>query len=74
MNFERFQQIISEEFNMDLSKIHGDIEFRNMESWSSLHALLFIARINDEEGVMLTSSDLTNCKTLREIHELIVRR
>lgn len=74
MNFERFQQIISEEFNMDLSKVHGDIEFRNMESWSSLHALLFIARINDEEGVMLTSSDLTNCKTLREIHELIVRR
>ena len=71
MNFERFKEIISEEFNLPVMDVDGEIEFRNMETWSSLHALLFIARINEEEGVMLSSSDLAGCKILKDIHELI---
>jgi len=45
-----------------------------MEAWSSLHALLFIARINEEEGVMLSSSDLAGCKHLEDIYQLIVSK
>ena len=52
----------------------GWIEFRNMEAWSSLHALLFIARINEEEGVMLSSSDLAGCKHLEDIYQLILSK
>lgn len=74
MNFDRFKEIISEEFNLPIKEVKGEIEFRNMESWSSLHALLFIARINEEEGVMLSSTDLAGCKHLEEIYKLIVSK
>lgn len=71
MQFERFKEIISEEFNMPLEKVQGSIVFRDMEAWSSLHALLFIAKVNEEVGVMISSSDLSQCKTLTDIHEFI---
>ncbi len=74
MNFDRFKVIISEEFNLPVKDVKGEIEFRNMEAWSSLHALLFIARINEEEGVMLTSSDLALCTYLEDIYKLIVSK
>ena len=74
MNFDRFKEIISEEFDLSISEVSGDIEFRNMEAWSSLHALLFIARINEEEGVMLSSSDLAGCKHLEDIYPLILSK
>ena len=74
MQFERFKEIISEEFNIPLEKVHGGIVFRDMEAWSSLHALLFIAKINEEAGVMISSSDLSQCKTLTDIHEFISNR
>jgi acyl carrier protein len=74
MNFERFKEIISEEFNISSTEVVGEIEFRNMEAWSSLHALLFIARINEETEVMLSSADLATCKYLNDIYELIGRK
>lgn len=74
MQFERFKEIISEEFNMPLDKIHGDIIFRELDAWTSLHALLFIARINEESGVMISSNDLSKCEVLNDIYKLISQK
>lgn len=73
MQFDRFKEIISEEFDLPIEKVNGDIVFRDLDSWSSLHALLFIAKINDEVGVMISSSDLAKCKVLKDIHQLILQ-
>lgn len=71
MQFERFKEIISEEFNIPLDKIHGDIIFRELDAWTSLHALLFIAKINEELGIMISSNDLSKCQVLNDIFKLI---
>jgi len=50
------------------------MEFRKINTWSSLNALLFIARINEESEVLISAADLASCKTLGDIHALIVNR
>lgn len=74
MQFERFKEIISEEFDLPLKNVNGDIIFREMDTWSSLHALLFIAKINEEIGVMISSSDLAKCHVLDDIYQLIIQK
>ncbi len=74
MQFERFKEIVSEEFNLPLDTIQGQIIFRDMDAWSSLHALLFIAKINEEVGVMISSSDLAKCNVLDDIFQLIIQK
>lgn len=71
MQFDRFKEIISEEFNISLDKVHGKIIFRELDAWTSLHALLFIAKINEESGVMISSNDLSKCEVLDDIFQLI---
>lgn len=73
MHIERFKEIVSEEFNLPLEKVNGKIVFREMDAWSSLHALLFIARINEEVGVMISSADLAKCTVLDDIYLLITQ-
>jgi acyl carrier protein len=48
-----------------------EMEFRSFRLWSSLNALYLIVRIGEETGVIIKSSELANCKTFRDILNLI---
>lgn len=51
-----------------------DINYRDLESWSSMYALIIIAYVDLEFDVTLTGDDLRNCNTVKELYTLIKSR
>lgn len=66
-----FLQIIAEELEIDSEELNLETEFRSIPNWSSLNALLVVSRINDETDVLISTSDLANCKTLKDIFQRV---
>ena len=75
MNIENFLQKISEQFEMtDTSLIKPETEFKQLEEWSSMHALLIIALIDAEYNVPFSGEDLQNCNTISDIYNTVQSR
>ncbi len=66
-----FLDFTAEELLVDRGEVSADMPFREIRTWSSLNALVFISRISDEMNVLVSSSDLARCTTLKDIYELI---
>jgi acyl carrier protein len=74
------------EINDFIKKIENEIEeikpgslkagtnYREIEGWSSMHALIIIALMDTEYGVTVTGSDLRNCQTVNDLFELVKSR
>jgi acyl carrier protein len=69
-----FLKFTANELMVALDAINFETEFRLISSWSSLNALIYISRINEESDVFISSSDLAKLKTIGEIHDLIQSR
>lgn len=73
MDLNAFMEFATEELLLKSDEIHAQSEFRELRTWSSLNALVLISRIHDETGILISSSQLANCKTITDIHQLIVQ-
>lgn len=62
------------ELLLSSSQVDATTPFRNLQSWSSLNALIFISRINEETGVLISSEDLAQLKTFGDVYQLIISR
>lgn len=71
---EDFLNFTAEELMVAKESIELETNFRDISSWSSLSALLYISRINEETTVSLSSTDLASAKTLNDIYLIIVAR
>lgn len=71
---DHFIQFTATELQVAPSQISVNTEFRNIITWSSLNALLFISRVNEETNVLISAADLAGCKTIGDIHQLIIHR
>ncbi|MDQ3112044.1 MAG: acyl carrier protein [Bacteroidota bacterium] len=75
-----------EDISVFIKKIEGEIEgltpgallpdsnFRELPEWSSMHALIIIALAETDYDVSITGQDLRECKTVRDLHNLISSR
>ncbi len=70
-NFLRFTSI---ELMIPIEKIFFEKEFRQISTWSSLNALIYISRINEETNVLISANDLVESKTIEDIYLLILKR
>lgn len=68
INFTAIELMVPEE------SISLETSFRDISSWSSLTALLYISRINDETDVLISSTDLASAKTLNDIYQIVISR
>ena len=67
-NFEaQFDEVESNTLSMDT-------EFKNIEEWSSLNALLLIAMADSEYGITLTGGDIRNSKTVQDLYNIILNK
>lgn len=66
--------ILYAEDELRVKPLNADTEFRKISTWSSLNALIFISGINERTDVLISSADLAACKTLGDIHRLILNR
>ena len=73
MEIEVFLGKIKAEFNedYDTGDLGLDDNIKNMEWWSSMHALVIIALIDTEYDVMLEPSQMKSANTVRELFAVV---
>jgi acyl carrier protein len=71
---ETFLDFTSSELSISKNSISLETRFRDIPSWSSLNALIYISRINEETNVLITSGDLSEIVNLGDIYKLIKER
>lgn len=75
MQLNDFIQSISTEFeDVPPGTITGDTEFRKLEGWSSMMALIVIAKIDSDYGISITAEELANCSTINDLFATIQRK
>ena len=73
MEIEVFLGKIKAEFNedYDTGDLGLDDNIKNMEWWSSMHALVIIALIDTEYDVMLEPYQMKSANTVRDLFTLV---
>ena len=51
--------------------ITPDTDFRTVETWSSMYALIIVAMFETDFKVTLTGEQLKNCNTVRDLYKLV---
>ncbi len=69
--FEKFLEQFEES---DLSQITIDSEFRSIEEWSSMMALVIIAMVDEEFGITITGDDIRKSVTIRDVYNVVAAR
>ncbi|MEN9303725.1 MAG: hypothetical protein RL264_2154 [Bacteroidota bacterium] len=72
MDLAEFLEVLREEFDEIPSElITENIDFRSLEGWSSMHALILIALVDNHFGVLLAGEDLKSVSTVAELYNLV---
>ncbi|OWY22113.1 acyl carrier protein [Sphingobacteriales bacterium UPWRP_1] len=75
MEKDIFLQQIRDQFEeTDSALITFDTFFKQLEEWSSMHALLLIALIDAEYNVPVTGEDLQKCLTVEDLYNTVKSR
>ena len=72
MELEDFTQKFADCFHQtDPATIQPATEFRKLEEWGSMMALIVIAMIDADFGKTITSEDLKNAVTVSSLFEIV---
>lgn len=75
MNLADFIKNIEAEFDeLEPGTLKKDTSFRDLDEWSSMHALIIIALIDTEYDVILTGEDLASISTVGELYDIVYSR
>jgi acyl carrier protein len=72
MSIQEFIEAIENEFDeLEKGTLTPSFSIRNMDGWSSMHALLLIALVDNHYELLLTGEDLRSIQTVQELYDLI---
>ena len=72
MELQDFINKFADCFNQtSASSFKPDTEFRKLEEWGSMMALIIIAMIDADFGKTITSDDLKNAGTIASLFEIV---
>lgn len=72
MKLDEFTRLIENEFDdIASNSLTGDTAFEDIEGWDSMHALILIARIEEEYGVTVTAQQLKEAKSITDLFETV---
>jgi acyl carrier protein len=72
MNIQLLIDQIESEFEEVVpGTIKPDSSFRELPGWSSMHALILIALIDNEYDILLTGAELKNLQTVQDLFDII---
>lgn len=74
MNIADFVAHVAEEFESESQPIEATTEFRSLDMWSSMQALIVIARVNEEYEVLLSEDDLQKSQTFADLFKIVLER
>jgi len=71
---ELIDKIETEFDNIEPGTLKEDTSFRNLNEWSSMHALILIALVDTEYNVTLNGEDLRQISTVTDLYQLVKSR
>ena len=72
MNIKTFIDQLSVELEIEKPEsLSPDTSFREMDDWSSMHALILIAFVDAEYNVTLTGDDLRRAPTVQDLYDIV---
>lgn len=75
MDIKDFIAAFAELFDeTDISEIHADTDYQELEEWSSLTAMSIIALAKTNYGKTLTGREIRSCNTVEELFNLITSK
>ena len=75
MDILEFSAKLESEFeDLEKGSVRPDTEFRNLPSWSSMHALIIIAFIDLNFDIILNSTELKEAKTISDLYYLATKK
>ena len=67
-------QIELEFDEIEKGSLTPDSSIREVEGWSSMHALILIALVDNHYGILLTGEELKRIITVKDLHDVILNR
>jgi acyl carrier protein len=65
---KNFLSLFAEQFEeTDTALISAKTKFRDLEEWTSMHALLVLAMIDESYEIVLPADELETCETIEDI-------
>jgi acyl carrier protein len=75
MNLNDFISNFSNCFNRTpATDIKAETEFKKIDEWSSILALIVIAMVDSDYQKVLTADDIRNATTVQDIYELLIKK
>ncbi len=75
MTIEEFIELLYEEFeDLEPGVLIPDTNFRDLDEWSSMHALILIAIVDTNFDLVLDGEDLSRVETIQELYDLIEQK
>ncbi len=74
MKIENLILKLEEGFDDLTVKLQPDTDFKQLDEWSSLHALIIIALVDTEYNITLDGNDLRSLNTVQNLFDLIVEK
>jgi acyl carrier protein len=75
INVEEFTRLLEQEFDdMEPNSLTPDTSYRDMPDFSSMHALIIIAFIDNQFDVLLTGQELKNTITVKDLYNLVLQK
>jgi acyl carrier protein len=75
MNIQEFISIVEQEFDeVEKGTLEASTSFRQMEGWSSMHALILIALVDNHFDILLTGEELRGLDTIQDLYDLLASK
>ena len=75
MEKNEFIEKFAEQFDeIEVETLNADTNFRNLEGWTSLVALLVITMIDEEYSITITGDDMKKQTTIGDLFNLVSSR
>jgi acyl carrier protein len=75
MNIHDLINYIETEFEeIENGTLISESSIRDIEGWSSMHALILIALIDNNYDILLTGEELKNALTIQDLYDVILKR
>lgn len=75
INLDEFTRLLEQEFDdMEPNSLTPETSYRDMPDFSSMHALIIIAFIDNQFDVLLTGQELKNTIMVKDLYDLVVTK
>lgn len=75
MEIQKFIENFAAQFDeVEPNSLNPETKFRDIEEWSSLMALSFIAMVDEEYKVKVKGDDIRNSKTIKDLYNIVISR